>query len=103
MGIAVSPGMVTGKARVLKSLQQKPQIQPGEILVVPTTDPGWTPLFGIIKGLVMEVGGILSHGSIIAREFGIPAVTSIANATTAIQTGAQITIDGNRGIVWIEN
>lgn len=101
VGIGASPGVVTGSARVLIALQEMAQIQPGEILVIPTTDPGWTPLFGIIKGLVMEVGGVLSHGAIIAREFGIPAVTSAAQATSRIVTGMKITVDGNRGEVWI--
>jgi len=85
----------------LTTLQEMSQIQQGEILVVPTTDPGWTPLFGIIKGLVMEVGGVLSHGSIVAREFGIPAVTSIERATSRIKTGMKIKVDGYEGIVWI--
>ncbi len=100
-GIGASPGVVTGRARVLTALQELSQIQPGEILVVPTTDPGWTPLFGIIKGLVMEVGGVLSHGAIVAREFGIPAATSVAQATSIIVTGMRITVDGNKGMVWI--
>ena len=100
-GIGASPGMVTGKARVLTSFQEMPQLQAGEILIVPTTDPGWTPLFGVIKGLVMEVGGVLSHGSIVAREFGIPAVTSVSQATSIINSGVQITVDGNKGMIWI--
>jgi len=103
VGIGVSPGAVTGKARVLTTLQDMPQLQPGEILVVPTTDPGWTPLFGIIEGLVMEVGGVLSHGAIVAREFGIPAVTSVSQATSRIDTGMRITVDGNEGMVLINH
>jgi len=102
-GIAASPGVATATARVLKSLDEMAKLQPGEILVVPTTDPGWTPLFGIIKGLVMEVGGVLSHGAIVAREFGIPAVTSVEWATVNIRNGAQITVDGNKGMVWIND
>ena len=102
VGIGVSPGIASGKARVLTGLQEMFRIQPGEILVVLTTDPGWTPLFGIIKGLVMEVGGVLSHGSIVAREFGIPAVTSVWSATTQIKTGMKITIDGYKGVIWID-
>lgn len=100
-GIGVSPGIITGKARVLTNLQELSQIQQGEILVVPTTDPGWTPLFSIIAGLVMEVGGVLSHGSIVAREFGIPAVTSVQQATSLITTGISIIVNGNDGTVWI--
>lgn len=101
IGIGASPGVVTGQSRVLNAVQQMAQIQPGDILVVPTTDPGWTPLFGMIQGLVMEVGGVLSHGAIVAREFGIPAVTSLVQATTRIVTGMKITIDGTNGEVWI--
>jgi len=103
VGIGASPGVVTGQARVLTALQETAQIQPGEILVVPTTDPGWTPLFGIVQGLVMEIGGVLSHGAIVAREFGIPAVTSVAQATSRIATGMKITVDGNKGMVWIND
>ncbi|MDZ7402316.1 MAG: PEP-utilizing enzyme [candidate division KSB1 bacterium] len=102
-GISAGPGIATGIARILTSLIQFPMIQPGEILVVPTTDPGWTPLFGTIRGLVMEVGGILSHGAIIAREFGIPAVTSVERATERIPNGARITVDGNNGVVIIHD
>jgi pyruvate,water dikinase len=101
-GIGANPGIVTGDARVVMTFQEMSQVQPGEILVVPTTDPGWTPMFGIIKGLVMEVGGVLSHGSIVAREFGIPAVTSVQQATSLISSGMSITVDGNKGVVWIE-
>ncbi len=102
-GIGASPGVATGNARVLKSFDEMAQLQSGEILVVPTTDPGWTPLFRIVNGLIMEVGGVLSHGSIVAREFGIPAVTSVERATATIKTGANITIDGNKGVIWINN
>jgi len=102
-GIGASPGIVTGNARVVMTFQEMSQVQPGEILVVPTTDPGWTPMFGIIKGLVMEVGGVLSHGSIVAREFGIPAVTSVQQATSLISSGMSITVDGNKGVVWIDD
>jgi len=101
IGIGVSPGVISGKARVLTDLKEMSLLQADEILVVPTTDPGWTPLFGIIKGVVMEVGGVLSHGAIIAREFGIPAVTNVERATSLIRSGMQITVDGNEGLVWI--
>ncbi len=103
VGIGASPGIVTGQARVLTIIQEMSQIQPGEILIVPTTDPGWTPLFGIIRGLVMEVGGVLSHGAIVAREFGIPAATSVAGATLRITTGMRITVNGTKGVVWIHD
>ncbi len=101
IGIGASPGIATGIARILTTPQQVNLLQPGDILVVPTTDPGWTPLFRTIRALVMEVGGVLSHGAIIAREFGIPAVSSVDRATSRIPNGAKITVDGNSGMVII--
>jgi len=73
------------------------QIQPGEILVCPGTDPAWTPLFLSAGGLVMEVGGLMTHGSVVAREYGIPAVVGVFQATTRLRTGQRIQIDGNSG------
>jgi pyruvate,water dikinase len=77
-------------------------LQPGEILVAPSTDPGWTPLFLTAGGLVMEMGGAMSHGAVVAREYGIPAVVGVPNATEHITTGQQITVDGSAGTVSIE-
>ena len=71
----------------------------GEILVVPRTDPGWTPVFSKIGGLVTETGGILSHGAVVSREFGIPAVTNVRNACKIFKTGQKVTLNGNDGIV----
>jgi pyruvate,water dikinase len=73
----------------------------GEILVAPSTDPGWTPLFLTAGGLVMETGGAMSHGAIVAREYGIPAVVGVAGATRRIQTGQSVTVDGTSGAVTI--
>ena len=101
-GIAGSPGQVTGVARVIRDPQEFEQLQKGEILVAPLTNPVWTPLFAIASGVITEVGGILSHGAIVAREYGIPAVMSIPNATDKIKNGQTITVDGNRGIVKVE-
>jgi rifampicin phosphotransferase len=78
------------------------RIEPGEILVAPSTDPGWTPLFLTAGGLVMEMGGAMSHGSVVAREYGIPAVVGVAHATTRIVTGQRITVDGGAGTVTVE-
>jgi pyruvate,water dikinase len=78
------------------------RLEPGEILVAPSTDPGWTPLFLMASGLVMEMGGAMSHGSVVAREYGIPAVVGVPGATERITTGLQITVDGAAGTVSIE-
>jgi phosphoenolpyruvate synthase/pyruvate phosphate dikinase len=99
-GLPSSPGRVTGIARVLRSPQEGARLHPGEILVAPSTDPGWTPLFLLAAGLVMETGGYLSHGAIVAREYGIPAVLNIPMATRRIADGSTITLDGGAGTVW---
>jgi pyruvate,water dikinase len=78
------------------------RIETGEILVAPSTDPGWTPLFLKASGLVMEVGGAMAHGAIVAREYGIPAVVGVAGATQRIATGSRVTLDGIAGMVLIE-
>jgi pyruvate,water dikinase len=100
-GVAGSPGVVTGKARVISGPEEFQQLQKGEILVAPITNPVWTPLFAVASGVITEVGGILSHGAIVAREYGIPAVMSIAKATRRIQNGQTIVVDGDRGCVYI--
>jgi pyruvate,water dikinase len=98
-GFAVSPGRATGPASVIRSPAEFEQMQPSSILVCPTTTPAWTPLFGQALGLVTDVGGILAHGSIVAREYGIPAVMGTGNATGRIVGGARITVDGDAGTV----
>jgi pyruvate,water dikinase len=100
-GLAVSSGVVTGKARVILKADTDEQVLPGEILVAPFTDPGWTPYFMTAAAIVMDIGGLLSHGSIIAREYGIPAVVNVGPATKIIKTGQTIQVDANRGIVKI--
>nr|KEP23872.1 hypothetical protein DA06_03435 [Georgenia sp. SUBG003] len=74
-------------------------LEPGEILVAPSTDPGWTPLFLTAGGLVMEMGGAMSHGAVVAREYGLPAVVGVPEATSRIRTGETITVDGAAGTV----
>ena len=74
-------------------------LAPGEILVAPSTDPGWTPLFLTAGGLVMEMGGANSHGAVVAREYGIPAVVGVPDATGRISTGQEITVDGGAGTI----
>jgi pyruvate,water dikinase len=75
------------------------RLEPGEVLVAPSTDPGWTPLFLTAGGLVMEMGGAMSHGAIVAREYGIPAVVGVPDATELINTGETISVDGTAGTV----
>lgn len=98
VGNGVSPGIVEGQARVVLD-PRRVSLEPGEILVCPATDPGWTPLFLTAGGLVMEIGGMMTHGSIVAREYGIPAVVGIHQATTRLQTGQRVRVDGNNGRV----
>jgi pyruvate,water dikinase len=98
-GIPVSPGVATGPARVILRTDDHEQVLPGEILIAPFTDPAWSPYFITAAGVVMEQGGILSHGSIVAREYGLPAVTNVASATRVIRTGDLVQVDGNRGRV----
>jgi len=98
-GIPVSPGRVTGKARVILSPREKASLNPGEILVAPVTDAGWTPLFLVAAALVVDIGGLLSHGSIVAREYGIPGVINVREGTRVIRDGDEITVDGNVGEV----
>jgi pyruvate,water dikinase len=100
-GIPVSPGIVTGHVRVILRANDHEQILPGEILVAPFTDPAWTLYFVTASGVIMEQGGILSHGSIVAREFGLPAVTNVEAATRLFHTGDWVHLDGNSGRVTI--
>lgn len=97
-GTPASAGMVTATARVILD-PVGAKLEPGEILVTPSTDPGWTPLFLTASGLVMEMGGPMSHGAVVAREYGIPAVVGVTGAIEHIATGQQITVDGSQGIV----
>jgi pyruvate,water dikinase len=100
-GIAVSPGVATGKARVILRTDDHEYVEGGEILVAPFTDPAWTPYFLPAAGVVMDQGGVLSHGAIIAREYGIPAVVNVGPASKIIQTGQMLRVDGDRGVVTI--
>lgn len=97
IGIGCSPGRVEGVARVLYDVSEADTLRPGEILVAPHTDPGWTLLFLSCKAVVTEIGGFLSHGATVAREYGIPAVVNVKGATARIQTGDLIQVDGTNG------
>ena len=98
-GLAASAGVVEGSARVLLSADHMGALEPGEILVVHTTDVGWTPLFLLAAGVVTELGGPLSHAAVVAREFGVPSVVNVTGATRVIRTGDRLRVDGDRGVV----
>jgi len=100
VGIPVSSGIVEGRARVILKLEDA-NIEEGDILVTSFTDPSWTPLFVSVKGLVTEVGGLMTHGSVIAREYGLPAVVGVENATKLIKDGQRIRVNGTEGYVEI--
>jgi pyruvate,water dikinase len=99
-GLAVSSGVVEGRARVILNMEDA-EIKDGDILVTAFTDPSWTPLFVSIKGVVTEVGGLMTHGAVIAREYGLPAVVGVENATTLIKDGQTIRVNGTDGYVEI--
>ncbi len=99
VGAAGSPGVKTGKARVIKSIDKLGEIQEGEILVCPATSPSWGSIFSKVAALVTDTGGIMSHAAIIAREYGLPAVVGTGRGTSLIKTGDSIKIDGDRGLV----
>jgi pyruvate,water dikinase len=99
-GSPVSAGVVEGLVRVVVN-PHGAQLTPGEIMVCPATDPAWTPLFLAAGGLIMEVGGMMTHGSVVAREYGIPAVVGVPEATTRLQTGQRVRVDGATGQIQI--
>jgi pyruvate,water dikinase len=99
-GSAASAGVVEGRARVVRKLEGS-KLEKGEILVAPYTDPAWTPLFPLASGLVTEVGGLMTHGAVVAREYGIPAVVGVDRATEAIPDGALVRVNGSEGYVEI--
>jgi pyruvate,water dikinase len=97
-GDPVSPGVVEGVVQVVLTPHDA-QLAPGEILVCPGTDPSWTPLFLAAGGLVMEVGGMMTHGAVVAREYGLPAVVGVDRITERLQTGQRVRVDGSSGQV----
>ncbi len=98
VGLPVSAGTIEGRARVILDIAQA-DLAPGDILVTTATDPSWTPLFVAIKGLVTEVGGLMTHGAVIAREYGLPAVVGVEHATRLIRDGQRIRVHGTEGYV----
>ncbi|MCU5275538.1 phosphoenolpyruvate synthase [Bacillus cereus] len=98
VGLPVSSGVIEGRARVILNMEEA-NLEEGDILVTAFTDPGWTPLFVSIKGLVTEVGGLMTHGAVIAREYGLPAVVGVENATNLIKDGQRIRVHGTEGYI----
>jgi pyruvate,water dikinase len=101
-GTSSSPGVARGTVHVVQSIEHLSDVREDEILVTSNTDPGWTAVFSKIGGLVTETGGILSHGAVVSREYGIPAVTAVKGATKILKTGQRVTLDGNEGIIYLE-
>ncbi len=99
VGKPVSRGRVEGRVRVVHTLEEAETLQPGEILVAPITDVGWTPYFAIIAGLVTDVGSAVSHGAVVAREYGLPAVLNTRIGTSVLRTGERVILDGDRGLI----
>lgn len=99
-GIPVSSGIVEGRARVILSMDDA-KVEDGDILVTQFTDPSWTPLFVTIKGLITEVGGFTTHGAVVTREYGLPGVVGVENATKIIKDGQKIRLNGTGGYVEI--
>jgi pyruvate,water dikinase len=100
-GFASSAGIVEGKVRVVKFLEELTKIEQGEILVCPTTNPAWAPIFTKIKASVTDIGGLTCHAAIVCREYGVPSVTGTGIATSVLKTGDTVKVDGNTGIVKI--
>lgn len=100
-GLGISPGRVRGRVRVLRSLADSDALRPGEVLVAPAVDPGWTPLFLTAGAVVLELGSVLSHGAVVAREYDVPAVVNIDGVTQRLHDGQEVTVDGHRGLVWV--
>jgi phosphoenolpyruvate synthase/pyruvate phosphate dikinase len=102
VGEPISTGTVQGKTKVLHTPDENP-VLPGEILVARATDPGWTPLFLNAGGIILEVGGALQHGALVAREYGKPCVAGVENATSILSDGQMVELDGANGIVRLRN
>ncbi|MFX1706025.1 phosphoenolpyruvate synthase [Chitinophaga sp. CC14] len=100
VGLPVSSGVIEGRARVILNMEDA-DLEAGDILVTAFTDPSWTPLFVSVKGLVTEVGGLMTHGAVIAREYGLPAIVGVENATTLIKDGQRIRVNGTDGYIEI--
>jgi pyruvate,water dikinase len=101
-GLGISTGSHSGRARIVSSPEEAANFQPGDILVATATDPGWTPLFLVAGAVVLELGSMLSHGAVLAREYGLPAVVNVPDLFSHVVDGQLITVDGTRGVVWLD-
>jgi pyruvate,water dikinase len=101
-GVAASPGRATGPVRIVRDVADLDRIGPGDVLVAPTTSPAWTPVFADLAAVVTDVGSAAAHAAIVAREYGIPAVTDTGDATGRLVDGWVVTVDGDGGTVHIE-
>lgn len=100
-GVSACAGVATGIARIIEDPEDAGDLEPGEILVAPLTDPGWTPLFTSAEAVVVNVGSPMSHAAIVSRELGIPCVLGVKNATKRIVDGALLTVDGGAGTITV--
>jgi pyruvate,water dikinase len=101
-GVPVSGGRARGRARVLRSIEDAARLEPGDVLVARAVNAAWTPCFGLVSAVVAEVGGVLSHGAIMAREYGLPCVFGVVGATGTIRDGEGLQVDGDLGTVTVE-
>ena len=101
--VAGEPAVIDARAAVLTDVRDARRLERGDVLVTRQTDPGWAPVFCLISGLVIERGGMLSHGAIIAREFGLPCVVGVKNATQRIPHASHVTVDGDLGICTVDS
>jgi len=97
VGTPVSAGVAEGPARVARTIEEANELRPGEVLVCPLTDVGWTPYFSLAAGLVTEIGGMLSHGAVVAREYGLPCVVNLPGVCDRVKTGDYVRLDAERG------
>lgn len=100
-GMGVAAGRASGSARLINHPDKGGKLQAGEVLVAPSTDPAWTPLFLRASAIVMETGGFISHGAIVAREYGIPAVVNVPGVMKILHDGQKITVDGDGGKIYL--
>ena len=102
-GLGISAGRHRGRVRVLRRVSESDRLQAGEILVTRAVDPGWTPLFATAGAVILEMGSVLSHGAVVAREYGVPAVVNLDGITQQLHDGDEVTVDGTRGVVWVHS
>lgn len=100
-GLGISPGRARGRVRIVRSPAEAASVPDGAVIVAHAVDPGWTPLFGKASAVVLELGSRLSHGAVVAREYGLPAVVNLDGVTRTLRDGQEVTVDGTRGVVWL--